>query len=271
MRRKEGSRFQQQQGWKHLILNGLLVHYKVIAAIVIVLWIIYTTHQSIHYVDYSTSNHQHHYHLLRSMQERCNNTAMSTDRTSAVTTTKLLSDTATTNACQSEFHRLMTTDMTSTTMALTKDDYERSIANVGNRYRILQFVTKLIHSSTTENSSDSTTNATTSTTTTTPKGVTVIVCGASITMGHGVEPKEGRYLNIFENWLNLAYPITTKNTTQNNNDPKQQPQEPDQHRVLFRGMHGVNVSQSNDQNRKCRKSFTLIPKLSPRFPSSFFV
>jgi hypothetical protein len=138
--------------------------------------------------------------------------------------------------CKKEYQRV-TTDMVDRVPGLTEDDYERSIAHVGNRYRLSKFVEKLVRSSNITNkqkqqSNDHDSHAT--------NAVTVIVCGGSITLGHGVEPETGRYSDALEVWLNNAYPITDRQKGDNNNS--NQPTEQRKHRVYNRGGHGANVS-----------------------------
>jgi hypothetical protein len=139
--------------------------------------------------------------------------------------------------CKKEYQRV-TTDMVDRVPGLTYDDYERSIAHVGNRYRLSKFVKKLVRSSNITNkqkqqSSDNDSDA--------ANAVTVIVCGGSITMGHGVEPDTARYSDALEVWLNNAYPISD---IQKGNDKKNSIQRTAslKHRVYNRGGHGANVS-----------------------------
>jgi hypothetical protein len=150
------------------------------------------------------------------------------------------------NQCQREYERI-TIDMPDHVPGLTEEDYERSMAHVGNRYRIAAFVQKLIQSTISSTSTD--TNSTDS------KAVTVIVCGGSITMGHGVEPQSARYSDALEVWLNEAYPVAVDDTKQdsnndhnnkNNYEPFQGEYNfrndfPNRHRVFMRGGHGANV------------------------------
>jgi hypothetical protein len=84
--------------------------------------------------------------------------------------------------------------------------------------------------------------------------VTVIVCGGSITMGHGVEPQSARYSDALEVWLNEAYPVAVDTKQDSNNDHNNknnyEPFQgeynfrndfPNRHRVFMRGGHGANV------------------------------
>lgn len=110
---------------------------------------------------------------------------------------------------------------------VTEEDLERSIAHVGNRFRLAYFIDKLKRSSSVgadisqeiseENSGP----------------VTVIVCGGSISLGHGVNPRLARYSDLLENWLNLAYPVSANHSLSNENESK--------HRVYNRGSHGADV------------------------------
>jgi hypothetical protein len=72
------------------------------------------------------------------------------------------------------------------TIGIKPEDYLRSNAYYGNRQRLHTLVTKLR---------------------TGTQKVTVVTCGGSITIGHGVKPKETRYANCFINFLNTNYPL----------------------------------------------------------------
>lgn len=97
---------------------------------------------------------------------------------------------------------------------LTEDDLERSIAHVGNRQRLAKLTHKLQQRL---------------------LPVSVVVCGGSISLGHGIEPRTLRYSNQLEQWLNTIYPLK-KNLK--NGDQKQSKHE---HRVYNRGSHGADV------------------------------
>ena len=148
-------------------------------------------------------------------------------------------------SCRREFHRV-TDQRPDHVSGLTPDDYERSIAHVGNRYRIAAFVQKLIGSSYHHHNNNAN------------SPVTAVVCGGSITMGHGVEPQSARYSDALEVWMNEVYPTSRKNNHDISNttndqttafNPAEQStyeynygdQYPDRHRVYFRGGHGANV------------------------------
>jgi len=107
----------------------------------------------------------------------------------------------TTNAttCEQEYRRVTA----SRTPGLTVEDLEHSRAYMGNRYRLGLFTEKLKAR----------------------KKVNVIVCGGSITLGHGITPQTDRYSDQLEVWLNGMYPTTSK------------------HKVLNYGSHGADVSQ----------------------------
>jgi hypothetical protein len=138
--------------------------------------------------------------------------------------------------CKREYHRV-STDMNEMHVSgndirvpgLSEEDYERSVAHVGNRFRLAHFVNKLIQSSSRtvmgENHNLAAENS---------GPVTVVVCGGSISLGHGVNPGVARYSNLLEGWLNLAYPIFKSNTSSNENESR--------HRVYNRGSHGADVS-----------------------------
>jgi hypothetical protein len=127
--------------------------------------------------------------------------------------------------CRDEFRRV-TTDLTSIQVptGLSVDDFERSVAHVGNRYRLAQFANRLIESS----SFSLTRNDTASSAIGRP--LAVLVCGGSISLGHGVTPVTSRYSDQLEVWLNTAYPITNRNDTTII-----------KHQVYNRGAHGADV------------------------------
>jgi hypothetical protein len=132
--------------------------------------------------------------------------------------------------CRNELNRV-TTKMTDHVHGITEEDYERSVAHVGNRHRLSKFVHKLMRSITKDevllqqqhqNPADA---------------VTVVVCGGSITLGHGIEPITAAYSDALEVWLNDAYPIAPTDREHEINKKQQ-----DRHRVMQRGGHGANVS-----------------------------
>jgi len=116
--------------------------------------------------------------------------------------------------CAAEYSRVTATR----TPGLTEDDLERSRAYIGNRQRLAKFSTKLLVSSLSSSSSP----------------VNVVVCGGSISLGHGVTPTpNARYSDLLEVWLNDNYPITNRSS---NGQQQQQ-----QHRVHNMGSHGADV------------------------------
>lgn len=102
--------------------------------------------------------------------------------------------------CATEYDRVTAT---SRTPGLTLDDLERSRAFTGNRQRLAKFSTKL---------------------SALQSPVNVIVCGGSISLGHGVTPVTARYSDQLQVWLNDYYPISTN-----------------EHRVYNFGSHGADV------------------------------
>ena len=122
------------------------------------------------------------------------------------------------NAACGEEYRRVTVDRTP---GWTTDDLERSRAHVGNRQRLAQFAQRLILGGTT----------------TTRQPVHVVVCGGSISMGHGVYPSTLRYSDRLQDWLNRYYPITP--TTATITAPQQQ----QQHLVTSMAAHGADVSE----------------------------
>ena len=112
-------------------------------------------------------------------------------------------------ACQQEYQRVMSNITTN----LTKDDYDRSIAHVGNRYRLSRIVNqKLLVQSNRAIPQER-------------LPLTIVVCGGSITLGHGITPVSSRYSNQLEMYLNSVYPTKQK-----------------LHKVYNRGSHGADVS-----------------------------
>lgn len=113
------------------------------------------------------------------------------------------------NVCTAEYQRVMVNQ--GATPGLTQEDFRRSRAWVGNEQRLANIARKLQNRS---------------------KPVNAVVCGGSISIGHGVEPQFGRYSHRLEEWLNELYPlnlhhrIETKKTN---------------HKVFNRGSHGADI------------------------------
>jgi len=105
--------------------------------------------------------------------------------------------------CMDEYRRV-TADRTT---GLTADDLERSRAVTGNRQRLAGLATRLIQQR---------------------KPVHIVVCGGSISIGHGVHPPTLRYSDRLKEWLNTYYPMQQ--------DEKQQ-----QHTVTSMAAHGADV------------------------------
>ena len=202
-----------------------------IAVIFLTAWIIFLYHQFLHTRTYNSNDATGTVRLALPRQiPMCRGNV-------TIPTTFKLDDKE--RRCRNEFNRV-TEEMPDHLPGLTEEDYERSIAHVGNRYRIATFVQKLIQSSSTASINRN-------------KPVTVVVCGGSITMGHGVEPSWSRYAATLETWMNDAYPVavddyrTDSNTT--SFDAKEQTtlkynfedKYPNRHRTYFRGGHGANV------------------------------
>jgi hypothetical protein len=95
------------------------------------------------------------------------------------------------------------------TEGLTVEDLERSRAYVGNRHRLGLFASKLVAAQ--------------------RQPVNVIVCGGSISLGHGVTPVESRYSDVLQVWLNDKYPLSNP---------------AGKHRVFNMGSHGADVRDS---------------------------
>lgn len=64
--------------------------------------------------------------------------------------------------------------------------------------------------------------------------MTGLVCGGSITLGHGVEPKEARYSDQLGVWLNDAYPLRS-------DEALAEEEQKQRHVVYNRGSHGADV------------------------------
>jgi hypothetical protein len=233
--------------------------YKV-ALIIVTAWILFIyqqyLHTTTHYLKTSTDQNYMEFDPIRRIPLCLNNgTIRSKYQTERFDLDRSKDDVVLESKCRKEF-RQMTVGQPDHVPGLTSEDYERSIAHVGNRYRIAMFVQKLIQSTipivtdtnTTSNSSDSKNYMNSATQNNkNNKPVTVIVCGGSITMGHGVEPQSGRYSDALEGWLNTVYPVAIdKNdptTTKAPNDAEYNYRNdyPNRHRVFMRGGHGANV------------------------------
>jgi hypothetical protein len=114
-------------------------------------------------------------------------------------------------ACEAEYQRVTK----SRVPGLTRDDFERSIAHVGNRHLLAQFGQKLQASTILGTASGSNNN-----------GTTVVVCGGSITLGHGVLPVAARYSDQLQAWLNEMYGNSAN---------------PRHHMVYNKGSHGADM------------------------------
>jgi hypothetical protein len=90
------------------------------------------------------------------------------------------------------------------TLRLSAEDYTRARAYYGNVHRLMKFVSKLRYKS---------------------SPTKVVVCGGSITLGHGVEPQRARYGEALGDALNEMYPVARG-----------------EHMVYMKGAHGADVS-----------------------------
>jgi hypothetical protein len=225
-----------------------------VAVIIVTVWIIFVYQQylhtatydhvqSAHYMNYAEFDPIRHIPLCR---DNITTTVLQTQR--YVLDGRSDDNEETGRQCQRELDRV-TVHMPDHVPGLTQEDYERSIAHVGNRYRLARFVQKLIQSTTTTMNTDSNSTASDSNTeSNNNKAVTVVVCGGSITMGHGVEPQAGRYSDALEVWLNDAYPVAVETNSSTKDDKKPNIGDynyrndyPNRHRVYTRGGHGANV------------------------------
>ena len=97
------------------------------------------------------------------------------------------------------------------TRGLTSEDLEHSRALIGNRHRLAVLANKLVVRK---------------------RPVTAVVCGGSISLGHGLQDGgKRRYSHRLQEWLNAAYPLPQlqdKTTTQ-------------KHHVLNHGSHGADI------------------------------
>eukprot|EP00970_Alexandrium_tamarense_P001662 scaffold202_cov202-Alexandrium_tamarense.AAC.3 len=107
------------------------------------------------------------------------------------------------NPCQLEYDRISAKQ----TPGLTKHDFLRSRAWLGNQYRLTQLMKSL--SSRT-------------------RPVVGVVAGGSISLGHGVTPETLRYANRLESWMNEMYPLQNNATT-------------NQHKVINVAAHGADM------------------------------
>ena len=121
----------------------------------------------------------------------------------AKTTSVITGDNSNVNdPCLAEYNRV-TADRTS---GLTADDLERSRAYAGNRQRLATVAHKLIAQQ---------------------KPLHIVVCGGSISLGHGVTPETARYSGRLHEWLKQYYPLPAE--------------ENQQHLVTSMAAHGADV------------------------------
>ena len=73
------------------------------------------------------------------------------------------------------------------TAGLTADDFVRSRAVVGNRQRLARVAHRLINKN---------------------EPIHMVVCGGSISIGHGVYPETLRYSARLQEWLNHYFPLS---------------------------------------------------------------
>eukprot|EP00970_Alexandrium_tamarense_P011885 scaffold2601_cov154-Alexandrium_tamarense.AAC.1 len=114
------------------------------------------------------------------------------------------------SSCRKEYDRISAKQ----TPGLTKEDFLRSQAWLGNQYRLAQLMKSL--SSRT-------------------RPIVAVVAGGSISLGHGVTPTSLRYANRLESWMNDMYPLD------NNEGEKQQQQQKDHHKVINVAAHGADM------------------------------
>lgn len=118
------------------------------------------------------------------------------------------------NNIDDEEYRRVT--ISSRNLGLTKEVLERSRAHVGNRWRLARLNQIL------ENDNDNNNH------TAEAAPVNIVVCGGSISLGHGISPHTERYSDQLERWLNDMYPIPSAVPTR-------------KHRVHNMGSHGADV------------------------------
>ena len=106
------------------------------------------------------------------------------------------------DVCQEKYHRRTSRGR----IPLRREVLDRSQLYMGHRGRLAHVIHKLQYH----------------------QPIQVLVCGGSITLGHGVAtPEAARYAGQFETWLNDQYPVSSSSQQQ--------------HSVLVRGAHGANT------------------------------
>ena len=106
------------------------------------------------------------------------------------------------DVCQEKYHRRTSRGR----IPLRREVLDRSQLYMGHRGRLAHVIDKLQHH----------------------QPIQVLVCGGSITLGHGVAtPEAARYAGQFETWLKDHYPLSSSSQQQ--------------HSVLVRGAHGANT------------------------------
>jgi hypothetical protein len=196
------------------------------------------------------SNDEYNTNLLPLIQDcinhrQENNTSNSIHTTSSDDNTRSNIDINNNPKCWSEYYRLKQNQ----TIGLSYDDYERSCAYYGNRKRLSNFISKLASFS--SNNNDASTRRMNHTTLSSTKiGVDVVICGGSITLGHGITPKSDRYMDRIGTWMNEYYPIHPDYQNKNRTRSFQSTQDQDvqhieRHRIHSKGAHGADVSIAN--------------------------
>jgi hypothetical protein len=103
--------------------------------------------------------------------------------------------------------------ISSRNLGLTQEVLERSRAHVGNRWRLARFSQTLTQQQ---------------------QPVHIVVCGGSISLGHGISPHTERYSDQLERWLNEMYPLQSSSSSTR------------KHRVHNMGSHGADVCIVNE-------------------------
>ena len=152
-------------------------------------------------------------------------------------TSSIATSTTDNDSCRKEYERITADRLP----GLTKEDLLRSITYSGNRHRLAILANKLgMMNMNRRNHNEK------AVTVTTTQPVRAIVCGGSITLGHGVKSTL-TYSSRLERWLNDNFPVTmtmpstmidaNNNTSASSSPPRQR----SKHSVQNMGSHGADI------------------------------
>lgn len=152
-------------------------------------------------------------------------------------TSSIATSTTDNDSCRKEYERITADRLP----GLTKEDLLRSITYSGNRHRLAILANKLgMMNMNRRNHNEK------AVTVTTTQPVRAIVCGGSITLGHGVKSTL-TYSSRLERWLNDNFPVTmtmpstmidaNDNTSASSSPPRQR----SKHSVQNMGSHGADI------------------------------